>query len=69
MSREAVRSARALRLAVPRAPMAWDPAGGTASCPRRPQRKGPTGGWVERGRRGQLAVTGPAVPAIVEERA
>ncbi len=25
-----------------------------------PQRKGPTGGWVERGRRGLIAATGPA---------
>src|SRR3990172_4509675 len=28
-----------------------------------PQRKGPTGGWVERGRRGLITATGPAGPA------
>ncbi len=27
-----------------------------------PQRKGPTGGWVERGRRGLITATGPAGP-------
>ena len=36
-------------------------AGGAVSGrPRCPQRKGPTGGWVERGRRGLITATGPA---------
>ena len=36
-------------------------AGGAVSGrPRRPQRKGPTGGWVKRGRRGLITATGPA---------
>ncbi len=39
------------------------PAGGAVSGrPRRPQQKGPTGGWVERGRRGLITATGPAGP-------